>query len=192
MAQPPTFAADGDGLTDGDMDVKMPSTRQAATWGAQGVLYAAFAGFLALFSSWPDFRSLQPDEGLITISIAHHGQRLQPCREQSLEELARLPPNMRVASRCPRERAPLLVEVDIDGTTVLRQRAEASGLSRDGAGKLYRRMPMPVGVHQVRVRLRDSNRSEGFDYVREEQVELRPAEILVVDFDSEQREFTFQ
>ena len=89
MAQPPTYAADGDGLTDGDMDVKMPSTRQAATWGAQGVLYAAFAGFLALFSSWPDFRSLQPDEGLITISIAHHGQRLQPCREQSLEELAR-------------------------------------------------------------------------------------------------------
>ncbi|HQW58884.1 hypothetical protein [Thermomonas sp.] len=172
--------------------MKMPSTRQAATWGAQGVLYAAFAGFLALFSSWPDFRSLQPDEGLITISIAHHGQRLQPCREQSLEELARLPPNMRVASRCPRERAPLLVEVDIDGTTVLRQRAEASGLSRDGAGKLYRRMPMPVGVHQVRVRLRDSNRSEGFDYVREEQVELRPAEILVVDFDSEQREFTFK
>ena len=51
---------------------------------------------------------------------------------------------------------------------------------------------MPVGVHQVRVRLRDSNRSEGFDYVREEQVELRPAEILVVDFDSEQREFTFK
>ena len=97
-----------------------------------------------------------------------------------------------MASRCPRERAPLLVEVDIDGTTVLRQRAEASGLSRDGAGKLYRRMPMPVGVHQVRVRLRDSNRSEGFDYVREEQVELRPAEILVVDFDSEQREFTFK
>mgnify|MGYP003477723369 CR=1 FL=1 len=81
MAQPPTFAADGDGLTDGDMDVKMPSTRQAATWGAQGVLYAAFAGFLALFSSWPDFRSLQPDEGLITISIAHHHWS-EPCQYQ--------------------------------------------------------------------------------------------------------------
>lgn len=170
----------------------MSSFRQPVTWVAQATLYAAFAGAIAMFSSWPNFRSLQAHEGLITISIAHHGQRLQPCREQTLEELARLPPNMRVPSRCPRERAPLLVEVDIDGKAVLRQRAQASGLSRDGAAKLYRRMPVAVGRHRIAVRLRDSNRSQGFDYVREEVIELHPAEILVLDFDSEQREFTFR
>ena len=170
----------------------MPSFRQPANWVAQAALYAVFAGVIALFSAWPIFRSLQADEGLVTISIAHHGQRLQPCQEQSMEELARLPPNMRVPSRCPRERAPLLVEVDIDGKTVFRQRAKASGLSRDGAAKLYRRMPLAVGSHRITVRLRDSNRSQGFDYVREERVELRSAEILVVDFDSEKREFTFR
>lgn len=170
----------------------MPSFRQPALWAAQATLYAVFAGVIALFSSWPNFRSLQPSEALITISIAHHGQRLQPCREQTLEELARLPPNMRVPSRCPRERAPLLVEVDIDGKPVLRQRAQASGLSHDGAAKLYRRIPVVVGRHRISIRLRDSNRSQGFDHVREELVELRPAEILVLDFDSEQREFTFR
>ncbi len=170
----------------------MPSFRQPANWIAQAALYAVFAGVIAVFSSWPVFRSLQSDEGLVTVSIAHHGQRLQPCQQQSLEELAKLPPNMRAQSRCPRERAPLLVEVDIDGITVLRQQAKASGLSRDGAAKLYRRMPVAVGTHQITVRLRDSNRSQGFDYVREQRVELSPAEILVVDFDSEQREFTFR
>ncbi len=170
----------------------MSSFHQPATWVAQAALYAVFAGVIALFSSWPNFRSLQAREGLITISIAHHGQRLQPCREQTAEELARLPPNMRAKSRCPRERAPLLVEVDIDGKTVLRQRAEASGLSSDGAGKLYRRMPVAVGRHRIEVRLRDSKRSQGFDYVHEQVVELGPAEILVVDFDSEKREFTFR
>lgn len=170
----------------------MPSFHQPVTWVAQATLYAVFAGVIALFSSWPNFRPLQAHEGLVTVSIAHHGQRLQPCRKQTAEELARLPPNMRAQSRCPRERAPLLVEVDIDGKTVLQQRAQASGLSRDGAAKLYRRMPLPAGRHRIAVRLRDSNRSEGFDYVREEVIELRPAEILVVDFDSEQREFTFR
>lgn len=170
----------------------MPSVRLPANWVAQAALYAVFAGVVALFSSWPTFRSLQADEGLVTIGIAHHGQRLQPCQEQSLEELARLPPNMRVPSRCPRERAPLLVEVDIDGKTVFRQSAKASGLSRDGAAKLYRRMPVAAGRHQITVRLRDSSRSQGFDYVRQEQIELQPAEILVVDFDSEQRELTFR
>ena len=130
----------------------MPSFRQPANWVAQAALYAVFAAVIALFSSWPIFRSLQSDEALITISIAHHGQRLQPCHEQSLEELARLPPNMRAPSRCPRERAPLLVEVDIDGVNVMRQHANASGLSRDGAAKLYRRMPVAAGTHQITVR----------------------------------------
>ncbi|GAB2506088.1 hypothetical protein [Arenimonas alkanexedens] len=170
----------------------MISPRQAATSAAQIALYAIFAGVIALFSSWPNFHPLQPDEALITISIAHHGKRLQPCREQTPEELASLPPTMRVPTRCPRERAPLLVEVDIDGKTVLQQRAEASGLSRDGSAKLYRRMPVPVGRHRVSVRLRDSNRRDGFDYAREEVVDLRPSEILVLDFDSEQQEITFR
>lgn len=192
VASQPTVEAFNIRLTGTVPDPTMPSFRQPANWAAQATLYAVFAGVIALFSSWPNFRSLQAHEGLITISIAHHGQRLQPCRQQTLEELARLPPNMRVPSRCPRERAPLLVEVDIDGKTVLRQRAEASGLSRDGAAKLYRRMPVAVGSHRIAVRLRDSNRSEGFDYIQAEVVDLRPAEILVVDFDSEQRKFTFR
>lgn len=170
----------------------MTSFRKPAIWAAQATLYAVFAGVVALFSSWPTFRTLQPQEALITISVAHHGQRLQPCREQTPEELAQLPPTMRVPARCPRERAPLLLEVDIDGETVLQQRAQASGLSRDGAARLYRRMPVPAGTHRIAVRLRDSNRSQGFDHVREEVVELEPLEILVLDFDSGRREITFR
>jgi hypothetical protein len=170
----------------------MPGLPRTARWIAQALLYAAFAAVVGVFSYWPDFRVLQPDEGLIAVSIAHHGERMQPCEELSAESLARLPPNMRAPTRCPRERAPLLLEVDIDGLTVLQQWARPSGLSRDGAASFYRRMPLAAGQHRIEVRLRDSPRSAGFDHVREAVVALRPAQILVVDFDSERREITLR
>lgn len=161
-------------------------------WIGQVLSYAAFAGTLALFSSWPVYHHLDADQGLIKLSIVHHGQRLQACQENTPEELAKLPPNMRAATRCPRARAPLVVEVDIDGVPVYRQLAPASGLSRDGAATLYHRLAISAGSYRIAVRLRDSARSEGFDYQREASIELRPAQILVIDFNAASRQITLR
>ena len=153
----------------------------------QGVLYAALAAVIVVFSRWPVYQNLAADRALIKISVSHQGQLLGDCVEQSPEELAKLPPNMRAPKRCPRERSPLTIEVDIDGQLAHRQVAQPSGLSSDGAAVVYRRLEVPAGKHHIEVRMKDNARSAGFDYTRSEEVDLAPAEILVVDFDAATR-----
>jgi hypothetical protein len=163
-----------------------------AAWAGQAVLYGMFAAVIAVFSSWPTYDHLPDDHALIKLSFTHHAQRMHECEAVSAEELAKLAPNMRAPMRCPRERSPVTVEVDIDGNLAHRETASPSGLSSDGAASVYRRITVPAGAHHVSVRLRDSVRTEGFDFERSEIVNLEPAEILVIDFDAEQGGITLQ
>jgi hypothetical protein len=103
-----------------------------------------------------------------------------------------LPPNMRAPLRCPREHSPITVELDVDGAPALRHVARPSGLSRDGASTVYHRMQVPAGTHQLAVRLKDDMRSSGFGFTREATVTLKPAQILVIDFDPEKGGITMQ
>ena len=161
-------------------------------WLGQGVLYAALAVVIAIFSRWPAYQNLAPDLALIKISISHQGQLLGDCVQLSPQDLAKLPPNMRAPKSCPRERSPLTIEVDVDGKLAHHQEANPSGLSRDGAAVVYRRLEVPAGKHHIEIRMKDNARSEGFDYTRSEEVDLAPAEILVVDFDAAKRQITLQ
>ena len=149
----------------------------------QVLLYAAFAAAIGIFSHWPRYQHLAPEQALIKVSLTHQGQRLGDCIEQTPDELAKLPPNMRAPTRCPRERSAVTIEVDIDGVLAHRQVAQPSGLSRDGAAAIYRRLAVVAGAHRIAVRLKDDARSPGFDYTHEQAVTLAPAEILVIDFD---------
>jgi hypothetical protein len=169
-----------------------PEVTSAFKWLGQALLYAAFAAVIGVFSWRPVYQHLAPDRALIKLSFSHHGQRLAECQTMSAEELAKLPPNMRTPLRCPRERSPVIVEIDIDGVLAHREVAEPSGLSRDGAASVYERLEVDAGAHQIAVRLKDSARGEGFDYERLASVELRPAQVLVVDFDPEQGDITLQ
>lgn len=151
----------------------------------QAALYGLFALTIALFSQWPSYQHLSPELALIKLSISHQGQLLGQCVDQSAEDLAKLPPNMRAPQRCPRERSAVSVEVSIDGVVVHQQSVEPSGLSRDGTSSLYQRLPVLSGRHQVEVRMRDDAQAEGYNYYLEQQVDLQPAQILVIDFDPE-------
>ena len=170
----------------------MPSLPRPLRWSAQALLYAGFAALIAVFSSWPVYRHLPADQAVVVVSILHQGQRLQECRPLSAEALAKLPPTMRMPTDCPRERAPLLLEVDVDGATVLRREAPPSGLSGDGTAALFERLRVPAGPRALAVRLRDSARTEGFDHIGTTTVELAPAQVLVVDFDAQRGAVTFR
>jgi hypothetical protein len=161
-------------------------------WIGQVLLYGAFAVFVGVFSRWPAYQHLASDQALVKLSFNHQGKPVSECVRQSAEELAKLPPNMRAPVRCPRERSPITVELDIDGRPVLRRVAQPSGLSKDGASALYHRIELPAGTHQIAVRLKDNVRSSGFDFTREASVTLRPAQILVIDFDPEKGGITLQ
>ena len=158
--------------------------RRYAAWAGQAVLYGVFALVIGVFSGWPPYRALPADQALLKVSFIHHGQRVAECRTLSAAELAKLPPNMRAPTQCGRERSPVTVEVDLDGTTVYRHVAAPSGLSRDGASAVYHRLAVAAGEHRIAVRLQDGP-AGGFKHSREATVTLKPAQVLVIDFDAE-------
>lgn len=158
--------------------------RRIAALAGQAMLYGLFAAALGVFSRWPAYRALAPDQALVKVSFLHHG-RQAGCRRLTDEELARLPPNMRAPVKCERGRAPVRIEVDVDGANVYRQVAPPSGLSRDGASSVYHRLQVPAGEHRIAVRLDDRLAHGDFAYSREVTVRLAPAQVLVIDFDAE-------
>lgn len=166
--------------------------RRRFSWVGQALLYGAFALAIGVFSHWPTYRHLADDEALIKLSFTHAAQRVDECRKRTPEELAKLPPNMRTPTQCGRERAPVVVEVDLDGKPAIRHVAQPSGLSRDGASAVYQRITVPAGKHHIAVRLKDRVGAERFDYEAEKSVELAPAQILVIDFDSQHGAITFR
>jgi len=161
-------------------------------WLGQALLYGVFAVVVGVFSRWPAYQHLASDQALIKLSFNHQGKPVSECQRLSAEELAKLPPNMRAPLRCPRERSPITVELDVDGAPALRHVARPSGLSRDGASSVYHRMQVPAGTHQLAVRLKDDVRTSGFGFTREATVTLKPAQILVIDFDPERGGITLQ
>lgn len=155
------------------------SIKPAAIVG-QVVLYGAFAAFIGYFATNPRYQHIAPDRALIKLSLAHFGDR--ECRKRTPEELQKLPPNMRAPMECPRERSPLTIEMDIDGQPAYRGTIQATGLSKDGISTVYRRFEMPAGEHRIAVRMNDNIRQQGFQHAKEDTVTLKPAQVLVIDF----------
>ena len=168
------------------------ATLPATAWLGQFLLYALFALVIGVFSRWPVYQHLAPDQALVKLSFTHSGKPVGDCVRQSEAELAKLPPNMRAPIKCPRERSPVTVEVDIAGVTALRRSAAPAGLSRDGASAMYQRLVVPAGEQRLAVRLNDDARRAGFTYQRDVTVKLAPAQVLVIDFDAEKGGITFQ
>lgn len=172
----------------------MTETRKpgVTAWVGQFVLYGAFAVFIGVFSHRPLYEHLAPDQSLIKISFTHTGKPNGECRPMTAEELGRLPPNMRAPMKCPRERSPVAVELDLGGQTVLRELAPPSGLSRDGASSVYHRLTVASGEQQIAVRMNDDARQDGFTHRYEGTVTLAPAQVLVIDFDAEKGGITLR
>ncbi|MBI3916669.1 MAG: hypothetical protein HY322_06645 [Betaproteobacteria bacterium] len=163
----------------------------ALRYALQAALYAAFAGVVGYFSSAPAYQHLKPDQALVRLSFSHGAQRKQPCRERTPEELAKLAPNMRAQTVCPRERADVTVELEMDGKLLYRIIAPPSGLAKDGASTVYRRLAVEAGRHDFRARLSDNARGE-FNYSAQRTVEVATGRVLLIDFNAAQGGFVFR
>lgn len=162
-----------------------------ARYAAQGVLYGAFVVAVGYFSSAPAYRHIAADEALVRLSFSHAAQRREPCRTRTPEELAKLPPNMRAERVCPRERADVIVELEMDGQLLYRIVVAPSGLGRDGAATVYRRHVVAAGPHRFRARLADDVRGE-FSYSAERDVEIGAGRVLLIDFNAAAGGFVFR
>ena len=157
----------------------------------QAAAYILFALFLGVFSVAPSYTYLEADRAVIKLSFSHAADRIGPCRRLTPEEIADLPSNMRRSEDCPRARLPVLIELELDGKLVAHRLLPPIGLLRDGASSIYQRFQVAAGKHRIVARLRDSARSEGFDYEGEVEVELAPGQNFVIDFRDESGGFIF-
>ena len=165
--------------------------KRALQIAAQLALYVPLMALIGYFSTQPRFSVLEPGQALVRLSFIHAAERKEACRNRTPEELAKLPPNMRAAQDCPRERAPVLVELEVDGQVVLRREVQPAGLKRDGNATAYHRLPLPAGKHRVIARLRDRP-GEGFNFQKDETLELAPGQALLIDFVATKGGFVFR
>ena len=164
---------------------------RVVSWTGQFIGYAAFCVALAYFATRPIYHPIPPDTALVKVSLQHAGQRKEACRERSAEELAKLAPNMRTASVCPRERVPVAIEISLDGQTIVSESVPPSGLAKDGSSTLYKRVEVPAGEHRVVAKLGDARRV-GFGHVKEASIKLVPGAILLIDFDPKSGGWAFR
>lgn len=154
---------------------------------------AAIMAIIGIFGNGPTYQFLDDDrEAMIKLAISRVSDRSEACVQRTPEELAKLPPNMRVAQSCSRERVPVLIEVDINGETVFSGWRRPSGLSRDGAARFYEKFKISPGEHTIKVAMRDSLREDGFDHAFEQKVAIAPLEIVVIDYENEKRDFVLR
>lgn len=157
----------------------------------QVVVYSAIAVLLGYFSTSPAFERFPANKAQLVLSFTHVGERATPCRKLSREEIAELAANMRRTEACERERRPLYVELSLGGEMLFSASLPPTGLSSDGAAQMHRRFTVPPGRHELRLGLRDSARTTGFDYESELAIELSPGQNFVIDFRPEFGGFQF-
>jgi hypothetical protein len=160
--------------------------------GVQALIYGAFGVLIGYFANAPVHRHFAADAAQIKLSFSHAASRRSECRQRSADEIAALAPNMRRPLDCERERVDLLVELDVDGRNLFQSSVPPTGLARDGEAAVYEKFTVPAGTHDIRVRLRDSRRDDGFDYDAYASAVLAPREIFVIDFDSALGGFQFR
>ena len=154
-------------------------------------IYGALCLAVGALATWPPYEQFAPETAQIKLSLAHSAQRKEKCRRLTSKEIADLPPNERRPNTCKRERVPIRIQLLIDEEQAYDAVVEPSGLSRDGAALIYQKFVVPAGRHTITARLRDTPESDGFDYEKRANVELKPYQSLAIDFSVDQGGFAF-
>jgi ferredoxin/coenzyme F420-reducing hydrogenase delta subunit len=166
-----------------------PGSSRTGILSRQAIAYGVFAVLVGLFSIWPRYRLIGDDEAMISLTFSHAGQRVEPCRRLSQDELMKLPPNMRKPNECPRERHPVVVTFSVDGEVLYSESKSPSGIWNDGVSTVYKRMPVKAGEHDLFIGMHESGPGEDFDFQRRELMTLEAGQHVVVEFDITQQQF---
>lgn len=151
--------------------------------------YGVFFALVGYFSNSPAYQRYDGEQAMIKLSFQHAGKIIGECRERNAEEVAQLPANMRIVKVCPRERSPLQLELLIDEEMIYSKKLAPRGLRNDGMSSVYVRIPVKAGQMRLRVQMKDHVEQVTYPYRLERHLTVKPAQVLVIDFDSQAGEF---
>lgn len=154
-------------------------------YGLQALNYLAFMAVVGYFSNSPAYQQLTKNEAMVALAFGHSGQPISECIHRTPEELAKLPPNLRLPVVCPRERSPIDIEMSLDEKVVFKQTIQPPGFSKDGGIDVYHRFKIPAGQHQLSLKLKDSVQLTDYNYVYNQTIHLNPHQVLVISFKHE-------
>jgi hypothetical protein len=150
-------------------------------------------------------------EARLRLAWSARPERIEKCRQQSEEELARLPAHMRQPVACEGTTAEYRLQVRIEGALVADRVVHGGGLRRDRRLYVLEEVVLPATEATVDVRFdrvdpvepgvsaieRDHERAEPTPVQREEvpahlslarRIHLSPREVMLVTYDSDRRE----
>ena len=150
----------------------------------QALNYTVFMAVTWYFSMYPSFRQLEENQAMVTFTMSHVGKHVTECVKMSYEDLMKLPPNMRKPMDCPRERSPVIMELTFDDEVVYSHTAQPVGLYKDQGIDIYEDIKVTAGKHRIKAWVNDDVNVEGPIYLHEQDIELRPEQHLVIQFES--------
>lgn len=153
-------------------------------YGLQVFYYTLFMLVVWYFSIMPPYHQLDDDQSVITLSFTHATRTREACRKVTQEELLKLAPNMRLSMDCPRARSPLKIELYLDDQLYIEETLEPPGFHNDQNVNIFKRIEVKAGEHKLRVWMNDDINIEGITHQHEQIVTLKPAQQLLIDFDS--------
>jgi hypothetical protein len=148
----------------------------------QALLYGLFFLPLVYCTSQPIYQRQDPAMATLKLAVRHAGAIVGECVAISGAEYEKMAANLRRPEICPRERSPLQLRLSLDGETLYEETALASGLHSDGVSSIYRRFTVPAGKYQLRMQMNDDVELEDYNWQLEQQVELAPAQVMLVNF----------
>jgi hypothetical protein len=148
----------------------------------QALLFGLFFLPLVYLTSQPVYLRQDPQLATIKVAVRHAGEVVGECVAAGGEAYDKLPVNMRRPEICPRERSPLRLQLRLDEQTLFSVTEPASGLHSDGVSSVYRRFTVPTGRYQLSMLMNDDVAVEGFNWQLEQEIELLPAQVMVVSF----------
>lgn len=147
----------------------------------QLLAWTALAFLVGAFARGPEFDTLPPGHGQLSLALAYLSPRLEPCRQLSEEERMALPPTRRVSEVCGRTRVPVEITLTLDDRTLLARTLEPGGLHGDGRIHLVEHWPLPAGDYRAELTLRsprfDSPRTKRLSFI------LGPRAAAVIEVD---------
>jgi hypothetical protein len=157
---------------------------------------------LAWTSSAPMTAHRSPD-AMLRLAWSALPERLEKCRQQSEEELAKLPRHMRLPVSCEGVTAEYRLQVRVDGALVAERRVHGGGMRRDRRIYVFEELPIPAGEAAIEVRLDrvqvqeargtgdTGDRGEVPPHLTfAERLRFSPREVVLVTYDSSRRVLT--
>lgn len=158
-------------------------------YGLQAFNYLLFIAVVWYFSIKPPYHQLEEGQSVITLSFTHATKIREACRKLSQEELMALAPNMRLPTTCPRERSPMNIELYLDEKLVTKAIVDPLGFHKDQGVSIFRSIKVKSGEHLLRVWMNDDVNVNDATYEYKEKINLKPEQLLLLDFDSGKKGF---